>query len=75
VLGNGCNLNIGPLFADPILALPLFGTGGAGQGFTTVSFVVPQGTVVASLALQALVFDLGAPGSFSATNGLRIVVE
>jgi hypothetical protein len=74
-LGNGCSLNIGPVLAHPILALPLFGTGGAGQGFTTVSFVVPPGTVVASLALQALVFDVGAPGGFSATNGLRIAVE
>ncbi|MBK9387072.1 MAG: hypothetical protein IPN34_19835 [Planctomycetes bacterium] len=74
-LGNGCSLNIGPVFADPILALPLFGTGGAGQGFTTVNFVVPPGTIVASLALQALVFDVGAPGGFSATNGLRIAVE
>ncbi len=74
-LGNGCNLNIGPVFADPIVALPLFGSGGAGQGFTTVNFVVPQGTVVASLALQALVFDVGAPGGFSATNGLRLIVE
>jgi hypothetical protein len=74
-LGNGCTLNIGPVFADPLLALPLFGTGGAGRGFTTVSFTVPTGTLVAPLALQALIFDLGAPGSIAATNGLRIVVS
>ncbi|MBL8899147.1 MAG: hypothetical protein JNM84_16025 [Planctomycetes bacterium] len=73
-LGNGCTLNIGPVFADPLLALPLFGTGGAGRGFTTVSFTVPTGTLVAPLALQALIFDLGAPGAIAATNGLRIVL-
>ncbi|MBK9386181.1 MAG: hypothetical protein IPN34_15320 [Planctomycetes bacterium] len=74
-LGNGCTLNIGPVFADPLLPLPLFGTGGAGRGFTTVSFTVPTGTLVAPLALQALIFDLGAPGSIAATNGLRIVLS
>lgn len=74
-LGNGCSLNIAPVFADPIIALPLFGTGGAGQGFTSVNFTVPPNTVVSSLALQALVFDVGAPGGFAATNGLRLIVE
>lgn len=43
--------------------------------FITVAFTIPQNTVVLSLAPQGLVFDVGAPGGFAATNGLRLIVE
>jgi hypothetical protein len=71
-IGNGCNLLIAPVFNDPQIALPLFGSGGAGRGFTAIGLSIPPGVVTTSLVTQVFMLDPGAAGGFTMTNGVKL---
>lgn len=71
-LANGCLLLVAP---SPLsVVVPLFGVG-PGGGSITLNATIPVGTPAASIFMQAFVADLGAPGGFAATNGIRLSVN
>jgi hypothetical protein len=71
-IGYGCELLIAPVFQAPQIALPLFGSGGAGRGFTSLGLSIPASVPTAPLVAQAFVLDVQAPGGFTVTNGVRL---
>jgi hypothetical protein len=72
LLGNGCPLELGILFADPILSSPVFGGTLPGQGSTDLGLYLPANVWLSSFLLQALVLDPAAPGGFAMSNGLEL---
>jgi hypothetical protein len=73
-LGNGCSLLVAPLFPAPVLPVQILGPGGLGNGYAVLPIQIPTNVVLGPLAMQALLLDAGAPGGFSSTNGLAILV-
>lgn len=72
LLPGGCLLQISPIFASPVFALPLDGVG-PGEGGATV-FAVPLGLSPGVLTTQGLVLDAGAPAGYSVTNGVELTI-
>jgi hypothetical protein len=71
-VGNGCSLLIAPVFQAPQIALPLFGSGGAGRGFTSIGLSIPAEVLVSPLVAQAFILDSQALAGFTLTNGVRL---
>jgi hypothetical protein len=73
-LANGCTLLV-----DPVLSFSLpfvLHSGGPGQGYATLSGLVPWGTPPGvEFVAQVFVKDPFAPGHKCATNGVRIEIE
>lgn len=71
-LGNGCSLLISPVFQAPQIALPFFGSGGPGRGFTSIGISIPAEVLTSPLVAQAFVLDAQAAAGFTLTNGVRL---
>jgi hypothetical protein len=57
-----------------VLPVQILGPGGLGNGYAVLPIQIPTNVVLGPLAMQALLLDAGAPGGFSSTNGLAILV-
>lgn len=72
-LPNGCIFRVDPILASFPVAIS-HGLG-FGVGSVVIDLVIPpsmpSGTI---LTLQAFVFDAGAPGGYSGTNGVQITI-
>lgn len=68
-LANGCPLLVAPLLPQ-VAVVPLAGAG-AGAGGFAASVLVPANAPTATVTLQVLVADPGAPGGIAASNGVE----
>jgi WD40 repeat protein len=71
----GCTLLVAPLLIPPV-AMPLSDVGaGPGSGIAELSVPLSSGMPSVTLALQAGIFDPGAPSGWAATNGVLMTIE